>query len=284
MIKTGVETGVLGLNEVGTQKGIYIFKNIYNKYSDLDAKNFIYTAGITGNVSKEAIFYLCRESKMAGIYDRLTALYPMVGGDALSHSYNLTNPGLFQLLFVGGWRHSTNGSTPNGSNAYANTGINASTRLTQNNNHISVYSRTNIGYNGFSIGAGISNNAVAMYLRGVTNAFTAYNATTAVPQTQSVQSTNSDSRGFYITNKTSAAIGGLVAYKNGANIIGANTSVITLNSYPNTNLLIAALTTTTFFDIKECAFASVGLGLTVAQIIQYNEIVQNFQALLNRNV
>jgi hypothetical protein len=283
VIKTGIETGVLGCGLIRPASGITITKNIYTRYSDLDAKSFLYNSTASGNQIKDGIYTLVKDLKLSGIWDRCIAIYPFVGGSQITFRPNLMNPNLYSLTFQGGATYAATGYTPNGTNGFANTSINANLRLTQNNAHLSFYSRTSAGYNGSSIGNAISSNSISMFIRGTTNLFTAYNATTAVPQTQSVQSTNTDGRGFYISNKTSSAIGGLVAYKN-ASSIGANTSAITVNSYPSTNILIGALTSTTYFDNKECAFASVGLGFTLQQIIDYTTIVNNFQTIQNRNV
>jgi hypothetical protein len=193
------------------------------------------------------------------------------------------SPTQYPLTFNGGATFSATGYLPNGTSGFANTGINANARLTQSNAHLSFYSRTSVAASDrCCFGSAVSSNTISMFIRATGDLFIAYNATSAVPQTQSVRVTNTDSKGFFINNKTSAAIGGLVGYKNGVSI-GANTSAITVNSYPNANLLIGALTATTFFDNKECAFASTGLSLTEQQIIDYNTIVTNFQITQGRS-
>jgi hypothetical protein len=79
---------------------------------------------------------------------KIKALYPIVGGTAATHKFNFVNPldtnAAFRLVFFGGWTHSANGALPNGTNAYADTFINPSLFLSQNDTHISYYTRTNI--------------------------------------------------------------------------------------------------------------------------------------------
>lgn len=290
MIKTGIETGVLSCGLIRPTSGIVITKNIYTKYSDLDAKLFLYTASLQGNQIKDAIYQLVTSLKMAGIWTKCNAIYPFVGGNATAHSYNLRNVAQYQITFVGGWTHSSTGALPNGTNAYANTGLNGSTVLTQNNAHLSFYSRTNAAsatrasmgsYNDVTS----PNPIVALVLKNASGNIFISNASQASGQFAAVS--NADSRGFYINNKTSSAIGGLVADKNGTQV-ASNSSAITTNSYPNLNIFIGAssLSSGTAFqyDLKECAFSSIGLGLSAAERTDFNTIVTTYQTTLGRNV
>ena len=215
----------------------------------------------------------------------ITAYYPMVGGTSTKHAFNFMNTALYNLSFVGGWTHSANGALPNGTNAYADTGINASTVLTQNNNHVGFYSRTNSaagsktsigsfisGSNLLSLGLKISappDSAIYLNANGVT--------------TQAGLGANSNSEGMYIGSKTSSAIGGVVLYKNGSSI-GSNTIAVTTNTYPNANVLISALRTNLNFDDKQCAGATIGLGLTSGQALTLSTAINTLNTALSRNV
>ena len=292
MIKTGVETGVLGCGLVRPTSGITITKNIYTRYSDLDAKVFLYTSTATGNQTKDAIYTLVKDLKMAGIWDRCIAIYPFVGGTAITFRPNLMSPSQYPLTFNGGNTYSATGYLPNGTNGFANTGINANARLTQNNSHLSFYSRTNNSTNGgCSIGAitggsgSYSSPLLSIQAKNAsTNLAIAQNGTGAAAETANF--TNTDGRGFYVNSKTSSAIGGLSIYKNGV-AQASNTVAVSVNTYPNKNILIGAFDAVgSVFapDNKECAFASVGLSLTAAQIAIYYTIVNNFQIAMDRNV
>jgi hypothetical protein len=214
----------------------------------------------------------------------LIAYYPMVGGNSTKHSYNFMNTALYQLTFTGGWTHATTGALPNGTNAYASTGINASTVLTQNDNHAGFYSRTNAtGASRTSIGSytGAGTNSYGLRLKLTANTADCLNASTTAGQTASAANTNSE--GFYLMNKTSSAIGGLTLDKNGTQI-AANTIAITTNSYPNVNVLIGALRTTLQFDDKECAGVTIGLGLNATKRGQLEDMVNALNTSLSRNV
>ena len=213
----------------------------------------------------------------------LIAYYPMVGGSSTKHSYNFMNTSLYQLTFNGFWTHASTGALPNGTNAYANTGINASTVFTQNDNHASFYSSTNAATAArTSIGCytAIGNVTYAIQLKN-TNNVNGFNCSQTAGQFAAVANTNS--QGFYLMNKTSAAIGGLTLDKNGTQI-AANTVAVTTNTYPNVNVLIGALTTLLQFDNKECAGVTLGLGLNATKRGQLEDMVNALNTSLSRNV
>jgi len=146
---------------------------IINPYSfgvavDPDAQAFITAAGITDNTQKSAINTLVVDMKGYGIWTKMKAIYPMVGGTATTHKFNLKNPldtdAAFRLVFNGGWTHSSNGALPNGTNGYANTFLSPSTSLTNNNTHMSYYSRTNTqGPNKGLIGASVGGAFIPLF-------------------------------------------------------------------------------------------------------------------------
>jgi len=257
--------------------------NSMNKL-DSNAATFLSTAGITDQAIVQAINNLVKDLKTTGLWSNFIAIYPFVGGTAVTNKYNLVNPAQYNITFNGTWVHASTGSTPNGTNCWGDTGINASTVLTQNNAHLSFYSRTNAAAaNRCSIGAIVGTAApmIGMYLKSASGFGDVRNANNT--GTQTAFYTNTDSRGFYINSKTSSAIGGLVIYKNGTSQ-ASNTAAITVNNYPNANITIGSFSSTYSFDNKECAFASVGLGFTSTQASTFNTIMTNFQTAQARNV
>jgi len=212
----------------------------------------------------------------------LIAYYPMVGGTSTKHSYNFINTALYPLSFVGGWTHASTGALPNGTNGYANTGINANTVFTQNDNHAGFYSRTNVaGAARAAIGCIVTSPIYAIQIRSTTNTIAAYNSSQAVNQFATVANTNS--QGFYLSNKTSSAIGGLTLDKNGTQI-ASNPAAITTNAYPSTNVLLSSLTTLLQFDNKECAGVTFGLGLNATKRGQLYTMIQALNTSLSRQV
>jgi len=280
LIKTSINTGVLGCGSIRPQPGVLITKDIYNKYSDFDAKAFLYASGSTGNTNREAIYYLCREMKMLGVFDKMTAVYPFIGTTATSQMYNLRNAqdtnAAFRLSFVGGWTHSVNGAQPNGTNAYANTFINSQTTLTNTSTHISVYSRTLAVNNQVEIGC-YDGSSVFTQLRAAVNA--AFGSTSAVLNF----TTTTDARGFWLATKR--ANNDREAYLNGVSQATVTTNDTT--AFPNLNMFIGARNdngTANVFSNKQLAFVTIGSGLTDAEVSTLNTIVQIFQTTLGRQV
>jgi len=259
---------------------------IINSMNKLDgnAATFLSTASITDQIIVQAINNLVKDLKTTGLWSNFIAIYPFVGGNATAHRYNLADTSQYNLIFNGGWTHSSTGALPNGTNAFANTAINANAKLTQNNTHLAFYSRTAAAAaDRVSMGAivGSSSPMVGIQFRNAAGNAVAQNASGTANQT--AVTANSDSSGFFIGNKTSSAIGGLSMIRNGVTL-ASNVAAITTNNFPNANILISAYTATTFFDNKQVAFASVGLGFTSPQIATLNTIVTNFQIALSRNV
>jgi hypothetical protein len=122
---------------------------------DPSASAFLTAAGITDPTIVNAINRLVLNYKGQGnlnnsvdFWTTSNALYPMVGGSASSHKFNLKDPrdldAAFRLSFIGGWTHDANGAKPNGTNAYARTFLIPSSVLNVNNHSVSYYSGTNL--------------------------------------------------------------------------------------------------------------------------------------------
>lgn len=279
MIKTAVQTGVLGSGDIKPQSGILIAKNIYNKYSDLDAKNFLWAAAVEGVPDKEAIYYLCRELKMAGLFDKMTAIYPFIGTTSTSQMYNLRNPqdtnAAFRLSFVGGWTHNSNGAQPNGTNAYANTFV-IPTLL--NSTHISVYLRTNTTGLFNDIGHATSSTPNSIILARYLDRFYGN-----INQSTDIFVANTDSRGFFLVSRTASNAVGL--YRNGSLLTtAANAST----AIPTTTITISAWQQAagvfTRYSNRQVALSSIGSGLTRTEASDFYTIVQNFQTIIGRAV
>ena len=107
------------------------------------ADAFLKAAGITDATITSAVKTLVRGLQADGLWSKMKAIYPMVGGNATAHSYNLKDTTKFQITWSGGITHSSTGVLPNGTNGYGNTGLIPSLSLLQNSASASFYSRTN---------------------------------------------------------------------------------------------------------------------------------------------
>lgn len=99
--------------------------------SDADALAFINAAGITNSTQIGAINNLVSDLKAYGLWSKIIAFYPFVGGTASAHKFNLVNPqdlnAAYRLVFNGGITHNASGITGNGTNGYYDLFMNPST-------------------------------------------------------------------------------------------------------------------------------------------------------------
>jgi hypothetical protein len=265
---------------------------------DADAQAFITATGISGT-NASAINTLVLDLKAASIWTKMKAIYPIVGGTGTSHKFNLKNPldtdAAFRLVFNGGWTHSANGILPNGTNAYANTFFVPSSHLTLHNTHMGYYSRTS-GMPGSTTALMGANSNTSIY-NGL-ETFVIYRATTSIQITQNAEllisdigfSTQTNSQGFWVNSRTSPTATTLKLFKNGVSLNNATTSPA--GQALNTNsLYIGAIRNMTIavphanlYSNCECAFASIGVGLSDAEALSFYNAVQTFQTTLGRQV
>jgi len=252
--------------------------------TDADADAFIAAAAITNPTQKSAIDKLVVDLKSYGIWSKMKAIYPMVGGSSSAHKFNLRNPidsdSAFRLVFNGGWVHSSTGSTPNGTNAYAETFFNPSLNFSLFNYHFSYYSRTN-SLEGNKTVMGSGDGYTPMMALKIYNptAFEAPNFGGSAPSY--IETTG---LGHFIGNRTSQNLSKV--FRNG--IVKA-TSVTSATSTINVTktILIGAFrqgNAIESFTNKESATASIGDSLTDTQAANYYTAVQAFQTTLGRNV
>ena len=94
---------------------------------DTDATAFSLAAGLTDTTQKSAVNTLVKDLKRYGLWTKVRAFYPFVGGSANSHKFNLKDPRdlneAYRLTFSGGWTHDSSGVKCNGSNATSDTNL-----------------------------------------------------------------------------------------------------------------------------------------------------------------
>jgi len=263
-----------------------------------DAFNFLDAAGITRTDNNSAtikgIADLTTDLKSYGLWNKMKAVYPMVGGTSGSCKFNLINPqdtdAAFRLVFNGGWTFDNTGATPNGSNAYADTKLNIKNILPDTNNqHISFYSRTIGGVAGtyYTMGAlDVGDALTSMLIRWTLSSDIDSNYMyISDPWTASTPAafTDAATHGFYLGSRNST--NNVKSYRNG---VKRSDYTSTPNSIaPNYNLYLSARNysgAANFFDYKQCAFASIGFGLTETEASNLYTAVQRFQTTLGRQV
>jgi hypothetical protein len=250
---------------------------------DPDAQAFITAAGITNPTQQGAINTLVVDLKGYNIWTKFKAIYPIVGGTASSHKWNLKDPrdldAAFRLQFATGWTHSANGMTP--SNAWANTYLSPLTSLSLNSTHISYYSRTNSNATEIEIGVQSYNGLNYTIIEIRTANLTYYIVNSTITGIQSVA--DADSRAFYLGNRTDVNV--INGWRNSTKLLNGTTSS---TNHPERNIYLGAMHNSVgvpqYYSTKQCAFASIGDGLTDTEAANFYTAVQAYQVALSRNV
>jgi hypothetical protein len=244
---------------------------------DPDAKLFIAAAGITDATQVNAINTLVVSLKVYSIWTKFKAIYPIVGGTASSHAVNLKTPGTFNLTYGTGVTHSSTGMVGNGTSGYADTNLTPSTVLTLNSTHYGYYSRTDNNSTQVDLG-GLSGS-----LQNFMQIRNANVATFSVHQTAPYTSfANTNSQGFYLANRTASNV--FNGWKNGAKVVttaNLSTGLLGINLYLLAYNLNGAAA---LYSTRQCAFASIGDGLTDTDAANFYTAVQAFQTTLGRQV
>jgi len=244
---------------------------------DADAQAFITAAGITNLTQASAVNTLVNDLKTYGLWTKMKALYPMVGGTATSHKFNLKDPrdldAAFRLVFYGGMTHTSLGMVSNYTTSYADTRLTPSTSLSSLfSQHVSVYSQTSDASpvnTTNSIGEWQdSTKAMLMKIRSLSNVFSweVGNGGTSV--------SNTDAKGFYLGSVV--ANNSVKLYKNNTNV-ATNTATFS-GSLPTQIQPIGKNENKTF------SFASIGDGLTDTEAANFYNSVQKFQTTLGRQI
>lgn len=252
---------------------------------DPDAQAFITAAAITDVTQQGAINTLVLALKGYSIWTKFKAIWPICGGTASQHKFNLKDPRdldvAFRLTFTNAWNHSSTGMTPNGSSTYANTYLSPLTSLSLNSTHISYYSRTNSNATEVEIGVQSNNGFNYTIIEIRTSNLTYYLVNSTIAGTQS--GADADSRAFYLGNRTAANV--INGWRNSTKLLNGTTSS---TNGPERNIYLGAMNNSTgvaqFYSTKQCAFASIGDGLTDAEAANFYTAVQAYQTTLGRQV
>ena len=203
--------------------------------------------------------------KTHGIWTKMKAIYPMVGSSAAACKQNLKSSS-FTGTFSSGWTFANTGVTPNGTSAYMDSNLNTNNFTSL---HYSYYSRTTN-----TSGRDMGSESPAAYDLILSLGGTLYQRF----DTSSIVVANTDSKGFYVGTQDATNLHR--CFKNGTQI---GTTEPDDQSYNNANVYIGAVNSA-YYGSRQCAFASIGDGLTDTEVSNLYSAVQSFQTTLNRNV
>jgi hypothetical protein len=209
----------------------------------------------------------------------MIALYPFLGGTSSSHAVNAKNPGTHDITWSGTVTHNSNGITGNGSDGYGDTNLNPSAHLSLDDNHIAVYSRTNSVSANFDIGVNGSNAAIQLASNYDGNAISSNGAGAT-----EIYSAASRSDGLIVNSRTSSTAH--EAYRHGTTI-ATNTSSNGSGSLSANNIYVCCRNNNggaAAFTTRNYALASIGTGLSDADVTAYASAVEDFQDALGRGV
>jgi hypothetical protein len=246
---------------------------------DADALAFIPAANITDTTQQNAIIKLVTDLKGYGVWTKMKALYPFIGGTAEQHRWNLKNTAQYKIDWFGGGTHGPNGYQPNG-NSYGDTYFNPATGYTVNNSaHISYYSRTNSSETYDNEMGCFDVNYLVITTR---RADQSNNSFLFANTNNGINFADSDSLGLYVSNRINNQANG---FKNG---VSKGSNIVTDNARNNRTVVIGAQSSPGFgisqYSSRESAFASIGDGLTDAEAANFYTAVQTYQLALGRNV
>jgi hypothetical protein len=262
---------------------------IASDFVDLDAQAFFdrvtAAGGTLSATEKLAVDMFVKQMKADGIWTKMKAIYPMVGASAAACAQNLKSSS-FTGSFSAGWTFASTGAKGNGTSAYMDTNLTPSSTLSQNSTHISYYSRTNnankfeFEIGSFNISAsGVGSTSFGISYASPSNSFR-LRVSSATPTTSY---TVTDTRGFFVGNRTASnqqkiyKTGVLVDTSN-INSDGLSTLQIALNANRISSSSLGD------YSSKECAFASIGDGLSDTESSNFYTAVQAMQTTLSRNV
>lgn len=251
---------------------------------DDDVNAFLSATGITDPDLIDALYDLTTGMKTAGIWAKMRALYPFIGGTAAAHKFNLVNPadtdGAFRLTFPNGATHTANGAAFDGVNQYADTHFSPVSQYADwVHAHVAVYARSgasgplvNTQEPGYEEIAGIRLENTSIFhfdcFGGANNGRTSNFA-------------SQYTYGFFVgtrLNKDDAW-----AIHDGTTT-AHNTATIYGQGLPTPNIKIASNYNLSAFTGMQVAFCSIGDGLTDTQANSLYTLVQAYQTALGRQV
>jgi hypothetical protein len=253
---------------------------------DADAQAFITAAVLTNPTQQSAINTLVVSLKGFGIWTKMKAIYPFVGGTAALHKWNLKDPqdldAAYRLVFLGGWTHSSTGALPNGTNGYANTFLNANTALQQFSHHHSFYHNTDNSGTGLrSMGGAQSSSSFTFRTTIETSGTTLTFRDLGLTNTETPV-TASSLKGFRASSRT--ANNNMFIVKADGTSTTSTTTTAT-NALPSLTCYLAAHNNAgaaANYASMSIAFHSLGDGLSAAEGLSLRNAVVTFNTTLGR--
>lgn len=242
----------------------------------------IAAGGSLSVLEQYAVNQLVLDMKSYSIWTKMKAIYPMVGASSAACSQNLKSSS-FTGTFSSGWTFANTGATPNGTSSYMDSGFSPNS-FTSNNSHLSYYSRTNNSAT-LSREIGSNNSSSTVYNPEYSIKISDSNSGGGTLGNYNIFSSFSTTNSDYFGIMSRVNSTSLKSYKNGV-LQDTQTATNTLTS-SSFNIYIGATNfggSASRYSNRQCAFASIGDGLTDTEASNFYTAVQTFQTTLSRNV
>ena len=248
---------------------------------DADASAFfarVTAAGGSLTLSeKTATNQLVLDLKANSLWTPMKAIYPMVGASAAACAQNLKSSS-FTGSFSSGWTFASTGVTPNGTSAFMDTNFNPFTQLAVTSAHASFYLRTPLTT--AASGYGVVKNDYSERMDIINFQGTVYSAIGSGGASQCL-TTTTPYQSLILGSRTSSTSNKLYTI----GVLRDTKTTLNTANLPNNNYYLGAVNQSGgFFTSQQCAFASLGDGLTDAQASAFYTNVQTFQTTLSRQV
>ena len=259
---------------------------IASQIASFDADALAFFARVTaagGSLSlteKTATNQLVLDLKANSLWTPMKAIYPMVGASAAACAQNLKSSS-FTGTFSSGWTFASTGVKPNGTSTYMDTTLTPNGNLSQDDAHVSIYSRTNnllTGVNEIDLGCGNSGGGNSDLYLSAYYAISYYAISNINGSGFGGGSSNTTSLGLFLSQRTSSSNTNI--YQNNSLIKNHGLASTTPTSSP----IYLGRNTTSEWSSRELAFVSVGASFTTTQRGNFYTAVQSFQTTLSRNV
>ena len=248
--------------------------------NDTDAQAFITAASISNSTQESAINTLVTSLKSAGVWTKAKAIYPIVGGSAAAHKFNLKNPvdsdAAFRIVWGGVLTHGANGVT-SGSGGYGATKLIASTSLSLTSASLFVAGSYAISARAAAVDDG--SNSYFLIAPVISGSLYARAFGTSPGQ---VAVANTDTVGVFGLSRTANNL--LKAYKAGTSI-GSDVATFTGNLPTKELYLLAENANGSVGSAvagSRMTFAFVGDGLTDAEVTSLTNAINTFNSALSR--
>jgi len=260
--------------------------------NDADAANYlaavgiindatVYYAGtpqeITGAAIYTAMNTFVGALKSEGVYAKLKAVYPLIGGNAGNHKWNLINPqdtnAAHRMTWFGAGTHSNTGFKGDGATSYGDTMFVPIDNGVLGSESFGVYSRSLGAGTFFDFGVDFNfDSFMILHLNG--NFYTRSQNTNY----GLIQTSSANGLGFFGISRTSTSI-----YYNQIN---GNSTLInsTATGLPSLSYRIARINAVNNYSTREYAYIFIGEGLTETQMTAHYNAVQQLQTDLKRAV